>query len=76
MKFLECIVLLSITLITSNLKAQDYTGVSYGTEPRQFLDIYIAPSNCPTPVYFNAHPNGGTTSMPSSITDSLFLRFD
>tara|TARA_Y100001978_G_scaffold139411_1_gene124653 strand:+ start:988 stop:2016 length:1029 start_codon:yes stop_codon:yes gene_type:complete len=71
MKFLKCLVLLSIILITSNLKAQDYTGVSYGTEPRQFLDIYISPSNCPTPVYFNAHPNGGTTSMPSSITDSL-----
>tara|TARA_B100002051_G_scaffold7050_1_gene5958 strand:- start:250 stop:1221 length:972 start_codon:yes stop_codon:yes gene_type:complete len=53
------------------VKAQDFTGVSYGIEPRQFLDIYIAPSNCPTPVYFNAHPNGGTTSMPSSITDSL-----
>ncbi len=71
MNFLKCIVLFSFTLIYSNLKAQDYTGVSYGTEPRQFLDIYIAPSNCPTPVYFNAHPNGGTTSMPTSITDSL-----
>ncbi|MEM9679930.1 MAG: T9SS type A sorting domain-containing protein [Bacteroidota bacterium] len=51
--------------------AQDYTAVSYGPEDRQYLDIYIAPSDCPTPVYFDAHGNGGTTNMPNSIVDSL-----
>ena len=51
--------------------AQDYPGVFYGPEGRQYLDIYMAPSDCPTPVYFDAHGNGGSTNMPSSITDSL-----
>lgn len=51
--------------------AQDFAGVSYGPEARQFLDIYIAPSATPTPVYFDAHPNGGNTNMPSSIIDDL-----
>ena len=48
-----------------------YIYIVSGLNSNVFLDIYIAPSNCPTPVYFNAHPNGGTTSMPTSITDSL-----
>ena len=54
-----------------NTVAQDYSNVSYGPETRQFLDIYIAPSTCPTPVYFNAHGNGGNTGLPSSMVDSL-----
>ncbi len=51
--------------------AQDYFGVPYGPEIRQFVDIYLAPSECPTPVYFDAHGNGGSTHMPSSIIDAL-----
>jgi len=46
-------------------------GVKYGSETRQFLDIYKAASDCPTPVYFDAHGNGGNTSMPSDIIDAL-----
>ena len=51
--------------------AQDHPKVSYGPEDRQFVDIYIAPSACPTPVYFDAHGNGGNTNMPQSIIDNL-----
>lgn len=46
-------------------------GVSYGTESRQFLDIYKAASECPTPIYFDAHGNGGNTEMPNSIIEEL-----
>ncbi|MEO0895331.1 MAG: T9SS type A sorting domain-containing protein [Bacteroidota bacterium] len=51
--------------------AQDFSQVKYGPETRQFLDIYIAPSNCPTPVYFDAHGNGGTINMPNAIISDL-----
>ncbi|MEM1259657.1 MAG: hypothetical protein AAGH81_14075 [Bacteroidota bacterium] len=46
-------------------------GVAYGPESLQFLDIYKAASECPTPIYFDAHENGGTTAMPSSIIEDL-----
>ena len=46
-------------------------GVKYGADTRQFLDLYKAESSCPTPVYFDAHGNGGTTAMPSTIIDDL-----
>jgi len=46
-------------------------GVSYGTESRQFLDIYKAESECPTPIYFDAHGNGGNTAMPSAIIEDI-----
>lgn len=46
-------------------------GVKYGLESRQFLDIYKAKSDCPTPIYFDAHGNGGDTSMPNSIVEGL-----
>jgi len=51
--------------------AQDFAGVKYGTETRQFMDIWIAPSTKPTPVYLHAHGNGGDTSMPTTIVSSL-----
>jgi hypothetical protein len=51
--------------------AQDYPHVQYGSLARQYLDIYRASSTHPTPVYFDAHGNGGDISMPSSIVDSL-----
>ena len=51
--------------------AQDHSNVSYGPEARQFLHIYIAPSNSPTPVYFDAHFNGGNINMPPNIVNSL-----
>ncbi len=46
-------------------------GVKYGSESRQFLDLYKAESDCSTPVYFDAHGNGGNTSMPNSIIEDL-----
>ena len=46
-------------------------GVQYGDEPRQFLDIYKAQSECPTPIYFDAHGNGGNTDLPNSIIEDL-----
>ncbi|MEM1260666.1 MAG: hypothetical protein AAF717_22900 [Bacteroidota bacterium] len=46
-------------------------GVKYGPETQQFLDIYKAASDCPTPVYFNAHGNGGNTDLPSTMIDDL-----
>ena len=47
-------------------------GAAYGTESRQFLDIYKAESQCATPIYFDAHFNGGsTTSISSEIIADL-----
>ena len=46
-------------------------GIKYGSEDRQFLDLYKAESDCPTPIYFDAHSNGQDTSMPSDIVDVL-----
>ncbi|MFY0631749.1 MAG: hypothetical protein JXR05_15395 [Flavobacteriaceae bacterium] len=46
-------------------------GIKYGSEERQFLDLYKAESNCPTPIYFDAHGNGGNTSIPNSIVEDL-----
>ncbi len=46
-------------------------GLSYGPESRQFLDLYKAASACPTPIYFDAHGNGGDTSMPDDIIEEL-----
>ncbi len=72
MKTLRTIFLLLFMVnLSGNAFAQDFAGVKYGTETRQFLDIYKAPSSCPTPVYFHAHGNGGTTAMASSIVNSL-----
>lgn len=49
----------------------DYPNVKYGPEDRQFVDIYVAPSNEPTPVYFDAHGNNGNTNMPNAIIQDL-----
>lgn len=46
-------------------------GVSYGPESRQFVDIYKPASACPTPIYFDAHGNGGNTSIPDDIVEDL-----
>lgn len=46
-------------------------GIKYGLEDRQFLDLYKAESDCPTPIYFDAHGNGGNTSIPGSMIDDL-----
>ncbi|MEN1786083.1 MAG: alpha/beta hydrolase fold domain-containing protein, partial [Bacteroidota bacterium] len=58
-------------MLSCTVFGQPDTTLFYGTADRQFLDIYLAPSQCPTPVYFDAHGNGGTTNMPNSITESL-----
>lgn len=68
------VILAFIIIVVSVLHSYaqpDHAHVQYGSEPRQWLDIYIAPSIDPTPVYFDAHGNGGTTAMPSAIIDSL-----
>ena len=46
-------------------------GLKYGTEDRQFLDLYKAPSDQPTPIYFDAHGNGGTTAIPDEVINDL-----
>ena len=46
-------------------------GVKYGSEDRQFLDLYKAESDCPTPIYFDAHHGGGNTSIPDSLVNNL-----
>ena len=40
--------------------AWDYTDIVYGTDDpaRQFLNIYLADTVDPAPVYFFAHSNG------------------
>ena len=69
-KLLLAIITVQI-LSLQKVLAQDHAKVSYGPEDRQYLDIYIAPSETPTPVYFDAHGNGGNTNMPSSIVGAL-----
>lgn len=64
------LVSLSFTSISYSA-TPDHAHVSYGPESQQWLDIYIAPSDNPTPVYFDAHGNGGTTNMPNSIVNDL-----
>lgn len=59
------------TLDTPLTEAFVEKGLKYGPEARQFLDIYKAESDCPTPIYFDAHPNGGNTSMPTHIVEGL-----
>ena len=34
-------------------------GIKYGSEDRQFLDLYKAESDCPTPIYLDAYGNSG-----------------
>lgn len=46
-------------------------GEPYGDEERQFLDIYKAASSCATPIYFDAHGNGGNTALPDAIVEDL-----
>lgn len=46
-------------------------GLKYGIEARQFLDLYKPASSCPTPIYFDAHPNGGNTNLPTAMVDDL-----
>ncbi|MBX2876875.1 MAG: T9SS type A sorting domain-containing protein [Saprospiraceae bacterium] len=60
-----------IISLSFSMQAQDHPQVPYGPEDRQFVDIFIAPSECPTPVYFDAHGNGGNTNIPNSIVDDL-----
>ncbi|MDC8003409.1 hypothetical protein POV27_05065 [Aureisphaera galaxeae] len=82
MKILLKILLFALCFVSCNAEEEGTTnpplteslvlkGLQYGTEPRQFLDLYKAASDCPTPVYFDAHGNGGNTSMPNSIVEDL-----
>lgn len=71
MKNLYYLFIILFSLSYSQTRAQDFSKVQYGSEARQYLDIYIAPSNTPTPVYFDAHGNGGNTNMPNAIIDAL-----
>ncbi|OJJ21664.1 hypothetical protein BKI52_14245 [marine bacterium AO1-C] len=49
----------------------DVNGIHYGPGANQYLDIHLAESNTPTPVYFDAHASGGNTNMPRSIVEAL-----
>lgn len=60
-----------LTLAAMSLQSQEFERLTYGPEPRQFVDIYLADSDCPTPVYFDAHANDGTTNMPRAIVEDL-----
>ena len=65
------IFILPLFIFPTLLFSQDLKGVKYGSEDRQFLDLYIADSECPTPVFFHAHGNGGNTDMPAQIITEL-----
>ncbi len=81
MKVLAPILLLNLLLISCGNDGEQVNtlltealvekGVKYGPDDRQFLDIYKASSECPTPVYFDAHGNGGNTNMPTAIVEDL-----
>jgi len=52
----------------------DHTDIKYGTEDpnRQWLNIYLADSAEPTPVYLFAHGNGGSANnMPQVELDTI-----
>lgn len=55
--------------------AWDYTDIVYGTDDpaRQFLNIYLADTVDPAPVYFFAHPNGKTAyDVSQGFADTLY----
>jgi len=68
--YLIPIILYSISC-PGQIATPDFAGVKYGPEARQFLDLYIVSADEPTPVYFDAHGNGGDTRMPSQIIEDL-----
>ena len=71
LKFLLMLLVLTLSTGTS-LLAQPDTTVFYGSESRQYLDIYLAPSDCPTPVYIWSHGNTqNTLDIPTYIIDTL-----
>jgi len=71
LKFLLMLFVLTLSTGTS-LLAQPDTTIFYGPESRQYLDIYMAPSDCPTPVYIWAHGNGQSTQdIDTYIPDTL-----
>lgn len=45
--------------------------VAYGNETRQWLNLYLAESPNPTPVYIFSHPNGSTADDVSPFIDDL-----
>lgn len=62
--------LLFALLPTLGASAQILT-VNYGPEDRQFLDIHFASVDCNSPVYFDAHFNGGTTALPADMVEEM-----
>ena len=55
--------------------AWDYTDIVYGTDDpaRQFLNIYLADTVDPAPVYFFSHPNGKTAyDVSQAFADTLY----
>jgi hypothetical protein len=54
--------------------AWDHTDVVYGVDDpaRQFLNIYLADTVDPAPVYFFSHPNGKTAyDVPQDAADTI-----
>lgn len=48
--------------VDQSTEAKEYLKISYGPEPRQWLNIYRAASESPTPIYIWAHANNHTAS--------------
>lgn len=71
MKLLQPILVYCLLTFSLLSNAQNFTRVNYGPEERQFMDIYLAQSDCLTPVYFDAHGNGGNTNIPNSLVNDL-----
>lgn len=47
-----------------------HSHISYGVESRQWLNLYLADSETPTPIYIFAHSNGGTAdNVQDFVTD-------
>jgi predicted esterase len=51
--------------------AKIFSKVSYGPEARQWLNIYQAPSEKPTPIYIWAHANNHTANDTREFVDYL-----
>lgn len=61
----------SLNIGGKNIQGAIHTNVSYGPESRQWLNIYQAPSNQPTPIYIWAHANNHTANDTREFVEYL-----
>ncbi|MFT4614152.1 MAG: hypothetical protein ACI9NT_001295 [Bacteroidia bacterium] len=75
MKSIQPLFFAFLMVLWTQAQAQnwDHTDVKYGTDDpnRQWLNIHLADTVEPAPVYMFAHGNGGTPDMPNGQLDTI-----